>query len=460
MVRRAHGCAGPVTRRGGLLTRTVEQRNGLVVGVASGVLLGALIAVDDAIGLVVVLAALPLLVGFAIRWPRSDAALVFGVLLVWAGVGGRWHLAVQTLSLSVVAAMAFFGLLGANRVPQARKVLGASAMMLAGIVYGAAVGLISGGHGLESVGRDASGYLASWGLWTLALVHAGRLRWSVGVYRRMAVALGVLTVVVLAWKWVDLRTGGEVLPNYGVLDTAQLPVFVAYCSVVLSRRSSQSAPWIAVFTVAMVGLAVTGTRTNLVALVGLPIVLLTGTVSEWPLRKRLAVVGMPLVFGTVLIATQAPFTAAVESRLGQVSLTDFDSDESLAIRLSTYQQLTDRMGNSKVLGDGLGSQVRGSSLVDSDGGGTFTGDTSFASIVKLGALGSVLYLAGIVTMWVLTCRRLDADGKSILVALTAFYVVVSPLRSVFDDPSLGISVALLVSMLPRADARGSTDEMA
>lgn len=437
---------------------TVARAAGVLGGAAAGALLGMLVAFDAPLGLIAV-ALSPILLNFVIRWPRADAALVLAAVLVWSGVGGRWQLAVQIASLTTLIAMAFYGLISAYRRPDARRIFGAAAMMLAGITYGAVVGLLAKEHRLESIGRDSSGYLAIWSIWTLALLYGRRLRWSPGTYRLMAVVVGIVTTCVLALKWLSVRTGGEGLANYGVIDTAQLPVFLAYFAVVMARRDRHIVGWIVVFAIAVGGLIVTGTRTHVLVLTGLSVLLFTGRIVDWPVRQRAAVVGIPLIIATTIVAVQAPFLAGLQSRIDRVSFTDFSSDESLEIRLATYRELVNRMEDSILVGEGLGSQVHSNDFFGAKAGATFTGDTTLASIMKLGVFGGTLYIGGIAGMWVLTHRRLDVDGQSLLLALTIFYVVVSPLRPVLDDPSLGLSVALLLSMLParhsRAPVRGT-----
>ena len=305
----------------------------------------------------------------------------------------------------------------------ARSWLVVSLMLLALIAVSLPVAIASG-TSLSSWLRDA----ATYGLFAAAPVFALDAAASMrrGQLLGLTIAIGALGALSFAINWITLRNLADLPFDKFVLPTGSLPgaLFLVSLGAAIVDHPHRLA-WIVLGGGALGSFIVGGSRSSLVILVALPLVVLYAG-RPFVARSIAASVGIGIVAFALVVAIQAGFVGASQEiarpdgssqtlrpapnpDVTVISRTlDFVAapgrDGSLQERLAQYRVAWDLFASSPLLGVGIGHPFVWTRL-DGSVKNDFTADTPLVLPAKLGIAG-VAWVIVLGLVWLQFVQRL------------------------------------------------------
>jgi hypothetical protein len=319
------------------------------------------------------------------------------------------------------------------------------------------------------VTRDSTVHTTSWlrdilpyyllVLAPLIAIDIGRRTSSVWILR-LLISLAILTAAVSGLDYASKR--GGTLPFTSFLLGSGVPAILGFCyALPRAAFAEKRAWWVAAIFFIPVCLLISGSRTNLILLLG--VFGATGGIARRripPLRTLVIttsaalglVILLPIVAGAVYGDRQY-FQARVQASM-KVLTGDASADPSYQVRAKSYQVAVDEIGRHPVFGTGPGYLYNFSALQAEGASGvtavsTFSLDTPLATVAKLGIVGS-LALVGFLLSLVATVKRVTAltgptDLATASRAFAFIFIADLPFGSFLEDKGFFIAMLLLLS---------------
>lgn len=265
--------------------------------------------------------------------------------------------------------------------------------------------------------------------------------------------VGVIAAIGFAADWLDRRQVTSLGTGRFVLSSLLLPALAFALALVLvfhSKRLSSRLLWLTVVLVIPVAMLVTGTRTNLIVLLAIPLVL--GRIRNFrvpPIRMSILVllagsvgVALFLLVASVVISDPAFIPSRIRAVLTIIA-GDAEADASFAGRSEQFQIASALVAESPWLGHGLGAYFG------------FTLDTFLLTVVRIGWVGT----AALIGFVVATCRAVWLTRREFgpSPGITAWWVLIAAATAniafgtPFEDRGFGFAI-MLGTMVVASDA--------
>lgn len=308
------------------------------------------------------------------------------------------------VAMAIVAAGAHAARSGRIQGPKTGLIL--LGVWAAAVVGGCVVGLLRG-FSLTSVLQDLRpllGYVGFWTAWQLQPERdSNRLAWAL-VAGCAAISVFNALVVTTGWQYATFMTdSGRVWFRNGILFPVALPLALGLAEDVSTAFSRFGAYAAAILIV--IGTLVSGTRSYWVAVFLAVVLFLWHRLRRQRTMEQVAWASIAVGITAVVLAVAIVGTSSmvVEGAAGTLvgerlsSLQSLSTDSSLATRWRTYVTTNQQMGDSWIVGRGLGSRISltGSGWSIYSTQGQYVDNVPQTVVLKTGLLG----LAALVALW-------------------------------------------------------------